>query len=250
MAKLFSWSYSKAKNFVTCPKRHYEVDLMKNFNDTSEALTWGNEVHDSMRDALTGTTPLPDTMAEHQKWVDQMRTGVFPSGDEEHAENYRDPWFRHLRHKDRHLLVEKKYAITKDFQPCGWSAWNLAWFRGICDTALLDPTMTVGIARDWKTGGVKHDSRQLMLMTQCIFANIPTLIKLKTEFVWLKDDCVTSETFDRATIHREWPPVLDIVKEMEAAAKTMSYPPKPSGVCRSWCPVTSCAFHGKGPPRR
>lgn len=240
MAKLFSWSYSKVKNYVTCPKRHYEVDLQKNYTESSEALTWGNQVHDDMRDAVNSGIPLPAGEEEFQKWANEMRSGKF-NGDE-----YREPWLRHLAHPDRKLFVEQKYAITKDFQPCGWSEWNKAWYRGICDAVVMDPTCTVALARDWKTGAVKHDSRQLMLMTQCLFSHFPTLRKVKTEFVWLKDDCTTAETFDRATIHREWPPVLDIVKEMESAAKTLTYPAKPSGICRSWCPVSSCPFYKKG----
>lgn len=239
MAKPFSWSYSKAKNFVTCPHRHDEVDLKKNFTETSEALTWGNQVHAHMHDAVNSGIPLPAGEEEFQKWADEMRSGKF-NGDE-----YKESWIKHLAHPDRKLFVEQKYAITKDFQPCSYFAGN-AWYRGICDVALLDPTCTVGLARDWKTGTVKHDSRQLMLMTQCLFSHFPTLRRVKTEFVWLKDDCTTSETFDRGTIHREWPPILEIVREMEAASKTQTYPPKPSGLCRQWCPVSSCPFYKKG----
>ena len=33
---------------------------------------------------------------------------------------------------------------------------------------------------------------------------------------------------------------------MEEAYRTTTYPPKPSGLCSSYCPVTSCPYHGKG----
>lgn len=236
MAKKFSWSFSKAKNFDACAKRHYEVDLAKNFVDSTEQLVWGNQVHDALKEAVVTKTALPDEMREWQKWATECSTGHF-TGPE--------PWLRHLAHPDRVTLVEQKIAITKQFQPCGWSDWNNAWYRGICDVAVLDPTRTVGLARDWKTGKVQHDSRQLMLMAQVLFAHNPTLMRLKTEFVWLKEDCVTPETFDRATIAREWPPVLALVKDMENAAATMNYPPKPGRLCARYCPVISCPYHGK-----
>lgn len=219
MAKKFAWSYSKAKNFDTCAKRHYEVDIAKNFVDDTEQMKWGNEVHEALRDATVGKAPLPDSMKDFQKWVDEMKTG---------------PGL---------LLVEQKLAITKDFQPCGWSDWNNAWFRGICDVARV--AGPVALARDYKTGKIKHDSRQLMLMAQCIFAHHPEVRRIKTEFVWLKDDCVTPEVFDRATIAREWPPVLAIVRQMEEAAHASNYPPKPGKLCARYCPVLSCVFHGK-----
>lgn len=216
--KEWSWSYSKYKNYDTCPKRHYEVDVAKNFTDSSEQLEWGNQVHDCMRDAVTGKAKLPDSMRDYQKWVDQICSGPGK------------------------LLVEMKMAITKTFQPTSWFG-NDAWFRGICDVARVDGP--VAIARDYKTGKLLHDSRQLMLMSQCIFAHYPKVKRILTEFIWLKEDCSTPETFNRDTIMREWPPVLDHVKQMKHAADTLTYPPKPGKLCARHCPVTSCPYHGK-----
>lgn len=217
--KTFSWSYSKYKNWKVCPKRHYEVDLQKNYTESSVHLTWGNEVHDGLAKACTGAVPLPDNMKDYQHWVSEMQSG--PGA----------------------LLVEQKLAITKDFQPCGWSDWNNAWYRAVVDAVRIDHS--VALARDWKTGKPQHDSRQLMLNTQTLFSHYPKLRRVKTEFVWLKDGYATPETFDRATIAHEWPPVLAEVAEMQEAARTNNYPPKPNHFCHHNCPVLSCTFHGK-----
>ncbi len=219
MSKEWSWSYSKYKAFDTCPKRHYEVDLAKNYTDSTEQLIWGNEVHAALAKASEGKAPLPDSMKDYQKWVDEIQPGP-----------------------EEVLIVEKKMAITKTFEPTSWFA-NDAWMRGICDVAKIDGP--VAMARDYKTGKLIHDSRQLMLMAQCLFAHYPLVKRIKTEFVWLKDDCVTPETFDRDTIAREWPPVLDHVKQMKHAADTMNYPPKPGRLCARYCPVLSCPYHGR-----
>jgi hypothetical protein len=237
MAKSWAWSYSKYKAYDACPKRHYEVDLQKNYVEDSEQLKWGNEVHKAIQLATEGKEPLPASMADYQCWVDEMRSGVF-SGDD------LPPWVRHLKDPECKVVVEQQYSITKDFQPTQWFAHN-TWFRGICDAARFDPTMTVGLARDYKTGQIKHDSRQLMLMAQCMFVHVPSLKRIRTEFVWLKDDCVTAESYDRNTIAREWPPLLPLVKQMEEANVTKNYPPKPCGLCARYCPVLSCQFHGK-----
>lgn len=233
--KSFSWSYSKFKNYDVCPKRHYEVDLAKNFNESSEQLTWGNDVHHAFSAAIlhrlglpaVGTgrdridpAPLPDNMKDYKKWIDIV-CAVQPG---------------------ERVLVERKYAITRDFQPCDWFAGN-AWFRGICDALSINGTF--GSALDWKTGKLLHDSRQLMLMAQCIFVHHPELQRIKTRFVWLKDDCTTPEEFRRDAIMREWPPVLEQVKRMEEAARTLTYEPRPNKFCFRHCPVVSCPEHGK-----
>lgn len=225
MAKEWAWSYSKKKNYDTCPKRHYEVDIQKNFTESSEQLTWGNEVHDALAKACSGKAPLPETMKAYQRWVDVVRS--MPPGGE--------------------LLVEQKYAITRDMRATSYFAPDV-WYRGICDLLYVSGTgnTKVGTALDWKTGKVKHDSIQLMLMASCILIHRPDIQTVKTRFVWLQEDCTTPDVWDRAKVMREWAGILPQVKEMENAYKTLTFPPKPGNLCRSWCPVTSCPFHGKG----
>jgi hypothetical protein len=220
MAKPFAWSYSRYKAYSNCPKRHHEVDILKNFIEESEQLKWGSEVHAAMADAVEHGHDLPATMKDYQKWVDMMRDGVGT------------------------LYVEQQYAITKDFQPTEWFAPNV-WFRGICDVLRISPSGRVARAWDYKTGKIQHDSRQLMLMAQCLFIHHQSLQRIKTEFIWLQGDCVTEETFDRDTIMREWAPLMPQVKTMEEASVTRNYPPKPGGLCARYCPVLSCSYHGK-----
>lgn len=214
----FTWSYSKYKNYLTCPKRHYEVDLAKNYHEESEQLDWGNRVHKALADACLGKHPLPVELVDYQKWVDRVRAGP---GE---------------------LIAEQKYALTKDFQPCEYFG-NRVWYRGIADIVRIDGPVALGL--DWKTGKILHDSAQLMLMAQCIFAFHKDVQKVRTEFVWLKDDCCTPEVFNRNTIANEWLGLLDNIKNMEDAGKTMTYPPKPGKLCAKWCPVVSCPYHGK-----
>lgn len=225
MAKAFSWSFSKLKNFETCPKRHYEIDLAKNYVEAIEPggpLDWGNRVHKAMADALTGKSPLPPEMADYQKWVDRVLAGPGT------------------------LFVEQKYAITKDFGKTEFFAPN-AWYRGIGDVVRI--AGPVGLILDWKTGGIKIDSVQLMLMAQCLFSHFPKLQKVRSEFIWLKEDCTTPEVYTRQDLADAWIGLLERVHMLEHAAKTQTYPPKPSGLCRSYCPVSSCIHHGKGAHR-
>lgn len=218
--KEWSWSYSKLKNFEVCPKRMYEVDVAKNYQDSGgEALTWGNAVHDALAKALKNNTDLPAEMKEYQYWIDRVRRGTGT------------------------LQVEQKYAITRQFQKTEYFAKDV-WYRGIGDVIRLNDD--VALIVDWKTGKVLEDSVQLMLMAQCLFSHFPQLKFVRSSFVWLKEDCETPELFSRQEVADQWVGLLDRVNGMEQAAKDMNYPPKPGRLCRSYCPVTSCPFHGKG----
>jgi PD-(D/E)XK nuclease superfamily len=218
--KEWSWSYSKLKNYDVCPKRMYEVDIAKTYADGGgEALTWGNSVHDALAKALKDNLPLPAEMASYQYWVDRVRRGT---GE---------------------LLVEQKYAITRQFQKTTYFAKDV-WYRGIGDVVRLDKT--VALVLDWKTGKILEDSVQLMLMAQCLFSHFPALTHVRSSFVWLKDDCETPELLSRQEVAGQWVELMPRVLAMEQAAKDMNYPPKPGYLCKKYCPVTSCPFHGKG----
>lgn len=219
--KEWAWSYSKLKNFNTCPKKMYEVDICKNYTDTGEGMVWGNEVHDGLAKACMGKVPLPATMTQWQPWVDKVRAGP---GE---------------------LLVEQKFALTRQFQPTAYfSKKNDVWFRGIGDVVRIDGP--VALVLDWKTGKVLDDPPQLMLMAQCIFAQYPNVMRVRSEFVWLKEATTTPEVFTRQDVANQWKDLLPQVNAMEQAHITKTYPPKPSGLCKKHCPVQSCPFHGKG----
>lgn len=219
--KEWSWSYTKLKNYITCPKRHYEIDVLKNFLDSSDALTQGNAVHDELAKACTGAVPLPPGH-RHQVWVDRVRSGP---GE---------------------LLVEQKYAITRDFRKTTYFAKDV-WYRGIADVVRID--RDVALALDWKTGKVLEDPVQLMLMAVCLFVHYPQLLRVRAEYIWLKDECTSPEVFDRVEVATEMSKLLPRIDELEKASKTLTYPPKPNGLCMKWCKVTSCPFHGKGARR-
>lgn len=237
MAKEWSWSYSKLKNYETCPKRHYEIDVAKNFKEEKVPggpLDWGDKVHLAMATALRGEVPLapdgsgiavggpgylPPEMESYQKWVDKMRKG--PGA----------------------LLIEQKYAITKDFKATQFFA-NNVWYRGIGDAVRV--AGDVGLIADWKTGNKKEDSVQLVLMAQCLFSFYPLLKVVRSEFIWLAEDDHTSEIVTRNSLAMSWVGILDRVATLEEAHKAQVFPPKPSGLCKKYCVVKSCPFWGKG----
>jgi len=224
MAKSFAWSYSKLKNFETCPFRYKNIDVDKKFQEAvteGSPLQFGNRVHDALAGALKKTAPLPADLVDLQRWVDSV-----------------NDW-------PGQLYVEQKYAITRTLAGTDWFGF-MAWYRGIGDAVKVHRTM--GLIVDWKTGKVPEipDSPQLTLMAQCVFSHFPEVQTVRSEFVWLKENTTTSQIYTRKGMADEWPDILGRVKKLEDAHKADAFPKTPSGLCKRYCVVTACEFHGKG----
>jgi hypothetical protein len=216
--KAFAWSYSKLKNYETCPKRYYNIDVAKLVKEEeSEQLAYGNTLHKVLAEAISGKAPLPDHFRHMQGWVDK------------------------LSRTDGKILVEQQLAIDADFAPTEWFS-KTAWYRGIADVIkIVGP---VAVVLDWKTGKILEDGVQLALMAQCVFAHHPDIQKIRTEFVWLKEDATTRADFTRDDMVKVWAGLMPRVQTLEQAHKAANCPPKPGYLCRKWCPVDACPHHG------
>ena len=221
--KAFSWSYSRLKNFRTCPKRHYHVDIAKDFKEEeSEHLMWGHEVHEKLAHAISKQHPSPAEHGDYQDWVDGVSK---------------------LRGMGFKIMTENKLAMSEDFKPTSFFD-NETWFRGVVDVlAVREP---YAISFDWKTGRIIDDIEQLALSSSLIFAHYPKVEEIAATYIWLADDTETIETYKRDGMLPTWNAVLPQVKVMAEAARTMNYPPKPSGLCKRYCPVSSCPHFRKG----
>jgi hypothetical protein len=219
-SKAFSWSYSKLKNYASCPKRHYEIEIAKSVKEEeSDNLKWGDQVHAGMHKRLQDNIPLPEAMESYEEWAVK------------------------LQRAGGKFFFEQKYAIDQMMQPVAWFD-KQAWFRTIADVLIVNGP--VARAVDWKTGKVQEDSLQLALISAVIFSHYQDVQAIRTEFVWLAHDAVTREDFKRTDLPKIWAQAMPRVKEYQHAVTTMAFPPKPGGLCKKYCPVTSCPFWGKG----
>lgn len=216
--KGFSWSWSKIKNFTTCPARYYHVDVAKTFKEEeSETLAWGNAVHDALHKYVAKDQPLPIGMESFQETADRVKNAKGT------------------------VLVEQKLALTEQFAPCAFFD-SAAWFRGIADALIVDGP--VALAIDYKLGKVVDDSQQLALLAACTFAHYPEVRMVRTEYWWLKEDAITRAEFKHKDIPSIWKNILPRVEQLKHAHDTTTFPPKPGGLCRRYCPVQSCPHYG------
>lgn len=215
---VFTWSYSKVKNYETCPLRYEQVDILKKYKEVSEQLAWGDQVHKALAAAVSSTQKLPESMLPYQRWVDDIKA------------------------KPGEILVEQKFAIDDKFQPVEYFSPRV-WLRGIGDVVRIDGP--VAQIYDWKTGKLKIDYTQMMIMAQMVFSHFPEVQRLWAGFIWLQDDVETHEKYNRDEMVQHWPGLLERVKRLQQAHITKMFPAKPGYLCYKYCPVMTCEHHGK-----
>jgi hypothetical protein len=218
-------SYSKIKNFRSCPKRHFHYDIAKDVKEErSEALDYGDAVHLAMQNRISKGTPLPAQFADYEPIVKRFLVGADKPG--------------------ARVFVEQKYAIDKNFQPCSFFNNKIVFYRAIADALkIIGP---VALNNDWKTGKVKDDPLQILTAAACIFAHYPEVQIIRNEYVWLESVPIKITTVDlrRDQLPQLWADVMPEFEMYAEAVRTGTFPPKKNGLCGSYCNITSCQFHG------
>lgn len=214
--KLPAWTYSQLDAFETCPKQFYEVRVAKNFKDNrTEASIWGDNVHKALESRLKEGTPLPEGMTQWEPIAAKM--AALP------GQKY----------------TERRMALDVNFQP---TEWDKAWTRGIVDVDITHGS--IGGVYDWKTGKRKL-TNQLKLYAAYKMAYDPNIEQVVTGFIWLKDKKVDKEVVTRADLPQIWNSLLPTVRRIEKAYESDKWMAKPNGLCKAYCPVTSCQFNGR-----
>jgi hypothetical protein len=230
--KPFSFSWSRIKNYEVCPKRYYETDVLKTYNDgdNNPDLQWGETVHKAMAERCQNGVVLPDGMPEHyEAWAQKVLVG----GGE--------------------IFTELELAIDTNFGPAPWFGDKdrrtgeligpQPWFRAKVD--FVKKQGPIGLLVDWKTGKIVDESFQLALSAACAFAKWPDLMALRVSYVWLKEDAESSDTIKRTDMPNVWRQMWPRISALTQSHLSLSFPPKTSKMCRGWCKVVSCPNHGK-----
>lgn len=215
----FSWSYSALTNFETCPKRYYAYNVAKNVEEPEgEAIRQGKVIHAAFDARVSRGTPLPLGMGMHEKMLGKLANAKGT------------------------VHTEQKLALSSDFSPTTFFSKG-AWFRTVVDYTNVNGPQAVVV--DYKTGKPKADMTQLQLIAATIFAHDAKVQKVKAALLFVTYDQMEKATFVREDTTEIWGEVLPRVRKLVDARQKQEYPPKPGFLCRKWCAVTSCPFHGK-----
>jgi hypothetical protein len=215
-----AWSYSALTAYETCPRRYELTRVSKKVVEPqTEATLWGNQVHKALELFAKGEKPLPPDLAAYERYV------------------------RKIQSYEGKRVVEERIALDKNFRPTKWMAKDV-WVRGIIDIGVVGSEKAYLL--DWKTGKRKPDSDQLMLFAALAFAIYPWIEKVTTGFIWLKSGEFDKEVFTRDQLPEIWNVFMPRLQRLAISYEDNKWTPKPSGLCKNWCPVgrSNCEFCG------
>lgn len=220
MTDAFSWTYTKVRNYETCPKRHYEYDVARSIKEPeTDQLRDGKAMHAAFEARIKKGEELPLGLTQHE--------GMLASIINAPGKTY----------------GEQKLALTSSFTPTAYFGKG-AWVRTVIDCAKVNGD--TALIFDWKDGRPSTDTTQLKICAAVVFHCLPTVHRIRAAFVFVNHDKVEREEYKREDLTEMWSEILPRVKAVERARQDMNFPPKPSGLCKKYCAVVSCPYHGKG----
>lgn len=223
MSKPLVWSYSSLDAFdgiFGCPKKWYEEKITRRFKDKGSALaTDGIEGHAAFEAYLLKDKVLPLDLRHHSKQLDRLK--AYPGEG----------------------MPEQKLALNADFEPTGFFDDDV-WVRGIVDYAKHNDTRLVVV--DHKFGKVREGFDQVSLMSAMMMAYLPEVEATMAAYYWAKSKKFAHIKVVRADLPAIWNSFMPRVARLEKALANTEFPAKPNGLCRRYCPVTSCPYHGVG----
>jgi CRISPR/Cas system-associated exonuclease Cas4 (RecB family) len=218
--KPFTWSYSVLKNYETCPRRYYAYNVARDVTEPeSDAIRQGHAVHEAFEARVKSGQELPLGMGMHE------------------------PMLAKLASAPGKVYAEQKLGLTAEFKPTTFFGKGV-WFRIVLDYTNVRPDYTATVI-DYKTGRPMEDLTQLQLSAATLFAHEPKLTRVKAALVFTAHERVETAEFVRSDVTEIWGDILPRVNKVVQARQRDHYPPKPGGLCRRWCAVASCPFHGK-----
>lgn len=230
----FTWSYTSLNEFLTCPAQWAAKRFYKTIVDVpGEAMRIGNLIHETAEHygkKMIGVTYKESSIHSQylpavQKYVDAL----VASGAELH--------------------FEKEMCFTKAFKPCGWKDWNEVYVRSKSDV-LAKKGVRLSIV-DWKTGKYKEDFLQLKMFA--VFAALTPgfedVQEFDPKFIFTKEAAPKNilrlpAPIQRSELKGVLGEILGVVRRMEAAWESETFPCKKNGLCRNWCNNKECPHCG------
>lgn len=217
---IFSWSL--IEQYQTCPNKCLHQNVIRDIPWVeTEENKWGNDVHREL-ERCARLRLLPEGRFAPLSYIAAAFLGA--TGE---------------------LRPEVLLGIDRRLSPCDFYD-PTVWCRGNNADLIIDYN-DWAVVWDYKTGKKKSGSKQLMLTALMIFAKFPRLQKLVCSYIWLQAKTLkpVQEVYYRKDIPELWQHFLPIMKEIEYCNEKDIWYKRQNGLCRQWCPVTSCEYNGR-----
>ena len=217
------WSFSSIKLFEQCPRKYHHIRILKDHVESeTEAMLYGTRFHEAAEFYIKNDTPLPQYFSFVKSTLDNLKQ---MSGEK---------------------LCEYEMGVKEDLTPCAFNDPDV-WFRGIADLLILDHETGEGRVIDYKTGkSAKYaDPGQLELMALCVFKHFPTIKKVKSGLLFVVCNAFIKDKHSADQQDVLWEKWVQRHNRLKVAMQTDVWNPKPSGLCRAHCIVTSCSHNGR-----
>lgn len=221
------WSHSKLECHDNCPWQCHEKYVAKNLPEEvkSDEQKWGIFVHKSFETYLTrpGNT-LPADLTIHQPFLD----GLITEGEADGCT----------------LVAEEKVALSNNpFGVCEYFDKKVpVWWRGVMDVRIVNHREGRARIPDFKTGKKKDDWSQLAQNAIWTFMKYPEVTLVNAQYYWVTDQTITKKVWARSEIDRLVAMFSDKLAAYAQSFRTETFAKKRSGLCKGWCPVTTCEF--------
>lgn len=221
--KPFTWSPTSIKTFKTCQLKAWGTwwtPTPPAYEETP-ATIYGNRVHSALESAVRDAVSLPADLQHLNKWVQSVNN--LP-GDK---------------------ICEGKFAFNRLWQRTDYFAKD-AWGRMIVDLRIQTSPVSVSVF-DWKTGKSRYDNNdQIELGLIAAKAISPDTQDFNGAYIYTKEDKVGPMVkVDSQGVEQLKAKFEADIKVMSDAHTTGYFEPTHNGLCRQYCSVTECPFHGK-----
>lgn len=218
------WSYSSLKLFEQCPRRYQAEKVTKEVPFVQgEAALYGEQLHKAAEEYIRDGKEIDPRFDYIQPYLDKLNA-------------IEGTKFCEIKLGVKR--VDGRLVACEFFDP-------EVWFRGIADLVILNDDK--GFIIDYKSGkNAKYaDTRQLALMAAALFLKYPQLERIKASLLFVVSKEFIKENFSKEYGLSIFSELNGLLTARDTAYETGVFNPRPNGLCRRWCPVTSCPHNGE-----
>lgn len=217
------WTFSKIKEFDTCPRKYEASYVTKEVKFTdNEHTIYGKEAHGAAEDFIRDGKPLDPRFG----WM--------------------LPTLERLNHIEGKKHCELKMGVKSAdgrLEACDFFDPNY-WFRVIADLVIIDGDL--GYIVDYKFGKSSKyaDQRQLAIGAAAMFLKFPQLKRIKGALLFMVAGDLVKTEYKSENAFGVLSELNELLVQRETAYATNVFNEKPNGLCKRFCGVLSCPHNG------